>query len=310
MQSVHNPPVRAENWPLRPLSPVEYARYERRLGTRVIEADGVAWRRVRPLFYRPLLPFLILDPGGLKGPRGTRWGGYQHAVRTPEQANSTLAFLMFRDVATYGLECLEKKRRWEVRSAAKYFEVKRLKDVSELAAAHPVYLDFRRRTGYRHRQDRVRAERFRQWAEAVLGQYPVLVLGAMVGGELQAVSVCLLVERTLIYATFFARENALKRHVASLMLHVIRSWAAASETVWQIYVGMRKTGPARSVDAFYLERGCEVVLQPARYRVNPFLGQLLRILRPGLWNLLTGTVWTGGTSRAELLPAEGSETAG
>lgn len=279
------------NWPLRPLSLAEYAAYERRLGVRVVEANRVYWRRVRPLFYRPVLPLQMLDPTSVQGPREARWGGYQFAVRHSAEANSTMALLLFRDSDSYRLECLDKRRRWEVRTASQRFTIRPLESVSELRAAHSVYLDFLQRTKYRYRRDRARAERFLGWAEAVFLGRNVLVLGAFSSGEIQAVGICPTVDQTLIYATFFARETALKRHVASLMLHTIRSLAAGSGSVCQVYVGLRKNGVSRSVDAFYLERGCEVVLQPACSRVHLLTAWLLRVFQPGLWARITGTAY-------------------
>jgi hypothetical protein len=277
------------NWPLRPLSHSEYAAYERRQGAVVIEASGGYWRRVRPLFYRPVFPIQILDPTRVQGPCKARWGGYQFAVHHSAEANSTMALLLFRDSGSYRLECLDKKRRWEVRTASRRFTIRPLENVSELRAAHSVYLDFLQRTKYRYRRDRARAERFQGWAEAVFQGRNVLVLGAFSGGEIQAVGICPTVDQTLIYATFFARETALKQHVASLMLHTIRSLAAGSGSVCQVYVGLRKNGVSRSVDAFYLERGCEVVLQPACSRVHPLTAWLLRVFQPGLWARISGT---------------------
>lgn len=282
---------------LQPMTVAEYAAYEQRLGARVVEADGIYWRRVRPLFYRPLMPFEPLEASDLQKPKPARWGGYQHGVIDPAQANSTMAFLMFREAEKYQLECLDKKRRWEVRTGNRFFSIRPLENAGELAASHPVYLDFSRRTRYRYRRDRVRAGRYQKWAETVFQYRKNLVLGAFSEGEIQAVSVCTWVGQTLIYAIFFAREAALKRHVASLMLHTIRSVAAAGKDLRQVYVGMRKSGRAESVDTFYLERGCEVVMFPAYYRIYPLISKLLRILQPALWERVTGTAFLQAVNR-------------
>ena len=264
----------------------EYAAYEQRLGARIVETGGFFWRRVRPMFYRPVIPFEPLDVNELQKSKPSHWGGYQHVVHDPSQANSTMAFLMFRDAEKYQLECLEKKRRWEVRTASRFFTSKPLESAEELAATHPVYLDFLSRTRYRYRSDRVRASRYQKWAETLFQYQKNLVLGAFSEGEIQAVSVCTLVGQTLIYATFFARNTALKRHVASLMLHTIRS-AAAGKDIRQVYVGMRKSGRAESVDTFYLKRGCEVVMLPAHCHIHPLTGGLLRTFFPNQWARLT-----------------------
>lgn len=265
----------------------EYAAYEQRLGACIVEAGGFFWRRVRPMFYRPAIPYEPLDANKLQKSKPARWGGYQHVVIDLSQANSTMAFLIFSDAENYQLEFLDKKRRWEVRTASRIFSIRPLENAGELAASHPVYLDFLSRTRYRYRSDRVRASRYQKWAETVFQHRKNLVLGAFSEGEIQAVSVCTLVGQTLIYAAFFARNTALKRHVASLMLHTIRS-AAAGTDIRQVYVGMRKSGRAESVDTFYLERGCEVLMLPAHCHIHPLTGGLLRTLFPNQWARLTG----------------------
>jgi hypothetical protein len=87
------------------------------------------------------------------------------------------------------------------------------------------------------------------------------------------------VERTLFYSTFFARERALKLHVASLMLHTARAHAAACGWA-QVYAGLRKQGREAGVDEFYLQQarhagvsaGWRDDLGPARRRVARFGG--------------------------------------
>jgi hypothetical protein len=46
----------------------EFARFRRSLGERVIPANGVFWRQVRPLFYRPLLPYQEYPSKSVSGP--------------------------------------------------------------------------------------------------------------------------------------------------------------------------------------------------------------------------------------------------
>ena len=278
----------------------EYAAYERAMGARVLEAGGVWWRQVRPFFYRPLIPFQVLDPELVHPPRAARWGGFQHVVGESARANSRIMLLLFRHANEYRLESLEKKRRWEVRTALKNFQVRRLLEPEPLACeGHAVYLEFRRRTGYLYRADREDPERFAAWAATVVQTPKVLVWGAFEAGVLQAVAVGVPVEGTLFYSTFIARERALKHHVASLMLHTVRAHAATCGWT-QVYAGLRKQGREVSVDEFYLQRGCETVSLPARYRLNPLIESGLRLLMPRYMGKITGPVGRG-TGGAEPL---------
>lgn len=266
----------------------EYAAYERDMGARVAESGGVFWRRVRPLFYRPLFLLEPLDAGGVTPPAEARWGGWQFVVGDPARANGSIDVLLFRNASAYSLDRLEKKRRWEVRTAQRHFTVRRIESPRELTEAHPAYVDFQRRTRYGYRSDRVDARRFAEWAQAVFRHPKVRVLGAWEGGTLRAVSVLQRVGTTLLYSTFFASSGALHRHVASLMLHEVRRLAAESGCVDQVFAGLRKAGREASVDEFYLQRGCEIVRLPACLRVHPLTGWCLRMIRPGLWRRLSG----------------------
>ncbi len=266
----------------------ELAAYERAMGARIVESGGVFWRRVRPFFYRPLLPFEPLDLDSIKPPPQARWGAWQCAVTDAGRANGSLAFVMFRDAPAYQLDRLDKKRRWEVRTAARHFMIRPLTLPEELQRAHDVFVEFQQRTGYRYRSDRVDPRRYAAWAQEVFRHRGARVLGAFEGAQLRAIGIVHALLDTLIYATFFAAEQALQRHVASLMLHVVRQMAAGLAGVQQIYAGLRKHGADATVDQFYLLRGAEVVVQPAYVWVHPVAAWCLRRFRPDLLRRLRG----------------------
>lgn len=289
------------DWQLQPMSIGEYAAYERATGAVIAEAGGVFWRRVRPFFYRPMQPFLPLELNSVQPPRPARWGGWQCVVTDSARANSAMAFLMFRNAENYCLDELEKKRRWEVRTAKRFFSVRLLACAEELYPAHEVFVEFQRRTGYRYRSDRVNPQRFYQWAQEVFRHPKVKVLGAFTGPCLQAVGIVHRVGDTMNFSTFFAASEALRRHVASLMLHVVRVLAAEPPSVHRVFAGMKKWGTDASVDEFYLQRGCELKVLPAFYHVNPLVCCLLRLLRPDQWRRLTSPAF-GGASSEEAPP--------
>lgn len=268
------------------MTPGEYAAYERSMGATVLESDGIYWRRVRPGFYRPLLVFEPLNHLVVRPPYGAVWGGWQYVVCDWESANSRIHCLMYRRVHDYEVDSRAKRR--QIRSAERVFTVRRLNSPEELARAHGAYVDFQHRTGYKYRADRLDPARFMKWARDVFSNPRVLVLGACRDDLVHAVGIALLVEHTLVYSTFFASSDALKQNAASLVLHALRTVAAACSHVQQIFVGFRKTGKDAAKDEFYLQRGCEVVTLPARLHVHPVTGWLLRTFRPDLWRRLLG----------------------
>lgn len=264
------------------LTLAEFARAARQEGESVREVAGYPWREVRPFFFRPLLTHQELAPADTRAPFRARFGGYQHATPAGAPANSTMSFLIFPDARDYSLAKLHPTRRWEVRTAAKRFQVRPFSDCTEFKrTAHDVYVSFFNRTKYGYIRSRLHKEVFDRWADAVFSSSALLALGAFAGDELAAVSLSRCVGGTLRYSTYFARLEAMRSHVSSLMLHSIRTAAAESGDIDQIFVGMPKSSPEhRSVDDFYLHRGCIVQTRPAWLRLNPLVGWLLARLNP------------------------------
>jgi len=272
------------------MSVEEYADLESRLGARLEKVNGVWWRRVRPFFYRPLIAYQAINPAVCRPPLQSLLGGYQHVVPSDCEANSTIGSLMFTEAQEYSLDSLDSDHRRQVRTALKRFEVRNLTDRQAFKErAYPLYLSFLKRTNYRYLAGRARKTIFERWADLLFDLPAILKLGVFAGNELSAVSVSFLVEDTVIYATFFARSEAMNYHVSSLMLHTVRQSAAVRGDVRQVFVGMCKTGKNRSVDQFYLQRGCSVQHLPARLKINPFAKLLLRTFKPGLLQQLVGS---------------------
>lgn len=271
------------------MSAAEFGDSVRREGQRVFESDGIWWREVRPFFARPLLPYEPLAVSARNLPWRYRLGGSQWALTPGLPANSTLQMVMFRDAAGYRLEHLPHKRRWEVRAAARRFAIRTL-DRPDLikGPGHDVYAEFFARTGYGYRAGRVRKREFDAWVDTLFESRNVHVLGAFAGDALAAVAVFRVVDDTLVYSSFFARSDALKHHAASLMVHRLRELTAADGSVRQIFVGMRKSGPARTIDDFYLHRGGVICTVPAHLQLAPGVGWLLRTLRPELYRHMLG----------------------
>src|SRR5262245_53187266 len=112
-------------------------------GQRSVTLNGVPWLRIRPFFYRPLLPFQAFAPGASPAPSGAFLGAFQHAVPSAESANSTLNLLMFGDAASYSPANLDYNRRRQIKISSKAFQVRAITDPAEFKGkAYPVYLSF------------------------------------------------------------------------------------------------------------------------------------------------------------------------
>lgn len=267
-----------------------YGLASRRAGEKVICSEGQWWREVRPCFFRPILPFLSLCALS-RLPERAAFGGCQYpSDATGEPPNSCLAYILFKDAEHYNLDCLSGRPKTYVRSAEKSFHVGPIVDRNLVKdQGHTVYVEFHRRTSYGYLGNRVSKPRFDQWVDAQFGDPGLIALGAWSGRTLVAVSLSRIVGDCWVYSSFFASDAAARAQVANLMIHHVRTLAAAGASVKSVFVGMSKAGtPAATVDEFYLRRGASVVRRPSVLRINPIARWLLPHLRPALWYRING----------------------
>jgi hypothetical protein len=271
----------------------EFAGFERILGQQVFPVRGSYWKRVRLLFYRPLLPFQEFEPGSAGFPFLAFLGGVQHAVPLAEQGNSFLNYLMFEDAQAYVLDSLDYNRKRQVKQAAKKFEVRPVSDINEFKEkAYPAYLSFLERTQYQYGSRRKDRSFFCQWADKLFKIPQAVILGGYREGVLNGVSVSLLVEGTLCYTMFFCDTESLRLGLSDLMLHSVRQAVAESRCANRIFAGLYKGG--KGLDDFYLLRGCQLVKKPALLRLNPVAGFLLKCCWPAYYARLSGRFEANG----------------
>jgi hypothetical protein len=271
---------------LQQMSMVDFAAFERLLGQRVVRANDCYWSQVRPCFFRPLLPTQEYRLDAISAPWSASLGGFQCAVPPKEKANSSLNLLLF-DSEGYSLDSLDYNRKRQVKLAQKQFDIRPMTDVSEFKKnAYPIYLSFYERTRYYWGAKRRDRTFFSHWADALFQMPKVLILGGYQKGELRGVSLSLLVEDTLLYATFFCDTHSMRLYLSDLMLHAVRNIAAEHPHVRHIFAGMCKA--EEGLNDFYLLRGCNIVRKRAVLRVNPLAAFALRNLMPKQYATLQG----------------------
>lgn len=274
-----------------------FAAFERLLNRRAVFANGIWWVRVRPTFYRPLLPFEKSAGGLVKRPVLVRLGGFQHAVTSDSCANSSLNVLMFEEASAYSLDTLDHNRKRQVKQAAKQFSIALVRDREEFKEhAYAAYLSFYERTGYQFGSQRRNRRHFSKWTDALFVLPKVTILGGYREGQLRGVSVSLLVEDTLCYAMFFCDTDSLHRGLPDLMLHSVRESVAAGKYARRIFAGVYHGGGG--VDDFYLLRGCKIVRQPAYLYLNPLAAFFLRRFAPRQYARLLGQIGNVGREQS------------
>jgi hypothetical protein len=270
----------------------EFACYRRSFGERVIPANGVFWRQVRPCFYRPLLPYQEYPPESFSGAGLAFFGGFQHAVPPQGRTNSFLNLLIFEDPKSYFVGNLKGNERRETKRAAEAFTVSLITEVNEFKArAYPVYRSFYERTKYGYKSERRYEGSFSKWADALFQHPKMIVLGAYnKNRELGAIGIWQLVEDTLIYSMFFCETESLKKHVPGFMLHIMREAAAGCQAIRQIFVGNYKYSAAKGIDDFYLARGCKLVSKPAWLQLNSLTAFGLKHFAPVQYGRMVGDI--------------------
>ncbi len=266
----------------------EYAEQQIRLGTKVLFHNGIYWRKVRPFFYRPLLPVEGYVASTIDAPVG--WpSGFQYALAdgVGQQANSTMNFIMLDELHSYSLESLNHKRRQLIKRAAQQFQVRPLQNSMELKTqGHRVYLSFYHRTRYTYKQDRLRHDMFGDWIDTLFSSPKTILIGGYGPNGLAAVSSSYWVNHTLVYSTLICESEAMHRNLGELMFHEIRMLAARNSGIREIYV--RNYHGCNSLDQYYIYRGCRLVRKPARLEIPPTIQTMIRCIMPHKYRLLLG----------------------
>jgi hypothetical protein len=264
----------------------ELAAFEKAVGSKVVKVNGVWWRETKPFFFRPLNIMEEVQPNG-QYPKKSLLGGVQHRVEVGEISNSVLNYFIFDDLNSYSMENFNTKKRWEIRKGINNFLIKPVTDFEEfLNAGHDVYSSFYQRTKYKYRKDRIRKNRFGEWAKDLFNFPKILLLGAYQKEKLAAISISCFINDSIYYTTFFSKTEALALNVSDAMLHYIRGEAKDCENAKYIIWGMA-TGK-ENIDRHKLYRGCELVPFPAYFRLNPLIFHCIRLFWKNHYQRLKG----------------------
>ncbi len=274
--------------PLQKMSSAEYAAVERGLGAKVVERNGIFWRQVRPLFYRPVLP--VQEFSEPEAAKSFGWpNGFQYALTGAGRTDSALNFIMLDNAPDYSVESLGRRRKQLIRAAGQMFQVKPLRDLREFQrSGFNAYRSFYERTGYTHRADRKNEAAFQQWAKNVFSEPKVILLGGYGPDGLVGVSRSYWVGRTLVYATLFCETNSLKKNLGELMFHELRQLAAREKGIADIFVRNYQGG--NSLDNYYLMRGCKLVSKPAQLVMPAAIRAGIKYFLPKQHALLAGKI--------------------
>jgi hypothetical protein len=272
-------------WPV--MSEDEFARVEEDSGNTVVRRGGIWWRKVRTLFYRPLLPFQPYRPDSLKRAFGPL-AGYQHAVDPDQPFNSHFNLLIWDRLQEYSLSGVSQHTRSKVRKALENrIELAPVADTEAFVAeAYPVYRSFYSRTRYGFQSERQDREDFETWARKLLSHPKLLVLAALHEKKLVSIYISCRVGNAVVLKAAINSEEALRIHAPDLAIHHYREQASKIPEIRFLYDSFYQEH--ESVNTFKIRRGARVAAFPARLKIPAAFGPLLKVFRKNDYRQLIG----------------------
>jgi len=269
------------------MSEEEFAAVEADSGNTVVRRGGVWWRKVRPLFYRPLLPFQPYRSASLRGAFNP-FTGYQHCVEPGQPFNSHFNLLIWDRLQEYSLSAVSQHTRSKIRKAMENgVELNRITDMdSFIDRAFPVYRSFFSRTRYGFGSERRDRPAFEAWARGLLSHPKLMVLGAAHGGKLVSVYISCRVGDAVVLKAAINSEEALGLHAPALAIHNYREQASRIPEVRFLYDSFFQEHDG--VNTFKIRRGARVSAFPARLRIPAAAGFLIRTFRRNDYRQLVG----------------------
>jgi hypothetical protein len=264
----------------------EYAEFNRAMGVKVREENGVWWQQQRPFFYRPLFPLLELTSrNGDGNPRCL--GAVQHAVLQGEPYNSYMNFIVFEQPGSYQPTDLTKAKQRKILKGHKRVTIRTLLDQEEfIAQGYPVYLSFYERTHYSYKSDRRNPKIFAEWARALFRFPKVVVLGAYSQNKLLQIDISCLVENTLFQLSTINSNKARELQISDLVLHIEREHAAEHGEIKRIFSGLLAQN--EGLNKFKIERGACILAKPSYLHLHRGLLSLIKLVRKNLYHRLIG----------------------
>jgi len=282
----------------------EWAAYEMRVNrTPLVRVDGVWWRRVRSLFFRPLNVH-VAYPVGTRGPRlGMALGAVQFSVEQSDSARSFIRMIVGHAPQAYSASALPSNVQRDIRKGCRNHQIRWIQTADAMVEhGFHVYREFQQRTHYQHLIERLDQNGFADWVKRVFEFRDIRVLGAYHEDSLSAVAITFRVGETLHYSSYFGNAFSLGSCASDCMLHTVRTAAAAPDSgVSRVHSA--GAGMPRGLDNFYLRRGFKYFDQPALIRGNPLTLVVLRLMAPRAYRKLFGDNEDPGETAAERVGA-------
>ena len=265
----------------------KFAQLESATGEVVCNLSDTWWYRVRPFFYRPVLPTITIDPQKVKS-SFKKIRSFQHSVDNNHYHNSYLNFIVFDQVQEYDISKISKNCRRKIKRASRNgLTIRPIENLEELTEkGYPLYLIFYNRTKFSYRDDRREKIKFIKWCEELFKFPELSILGAFEGDELVSIDISCLVDDLIVFKEGINSPRGLKLRATDLILHMLRSEASKLENIKCIYVGY--VSQNQNINKYKLQRGAKVVSKPAYLHLHPSLLWTLKRVKENVYSRLVG----------------------
>jgi hypothetical protein len=262
------------------------ARWLRAGGARIVQRDGRHWQQAFPGFYQPLHFLARLPAREIVRPRLFAWG-YRAVLAEADagRANASLPIYVLPDLAAYGLQGLEGRRRHAINRAARAVDLVVL-DRPDILLEQG--LGIVHEAGARNPRNRGVADRhFAAWIEAGFSQPGPVFLAMLLDATMLGFSVGFAIEGVAYYDQHFIADAARSLNLDRLSFHAKVLMAQRTPGIHTMANGLDVPESAGLTD-FKASQGLVVADYPTRAVIHPLVDPLLRRHRPCQYYRLTG----------------------
>jgi len=273
---------------LEPADINEYAAWQKSLGHKIRQKNGVYWHELRTGFFQPIHLLTRLNVSQIKPPSAFYWGIRSGLKEEDENyANGSILYHTFPDFKTFGLHSLSKNRRKNIRKCFKNTDIIQVRDGQLLKnQGYDVVCSSLTRTRHRKIPDR---ERYLSGCTAYIntGDNSRMVLAGLVNGKLGGYLEICSVDGIAYVQTLYLATEAMKYCICSGLFFTIYMICQKSDHIIEMAIGQPVTGDDK-LNVFKKSMGQTIKSIPSRYKILFPVKPILKLKYPDKYYRLTG----------------------
>jgi hypothetical protein len=255
-------------------------------GARLLRHQGRYWEEPRRGFFQPMNVMARLKNDQATSPSPFYWG-YRAALVSEEGANGSIPMHVLDDVQNYHMNLLSSNRRYHLRKCLKVVEIVEVTGPSLFEAqGYDVIVSAQTRTGNPYRQLTTRDE-YVASLDRWMNCKPQLILAGLIDGKLGGYLVGYAIDGTAYIDVVDIATEALTTNISTGLHYVFVQICQRTPGIREV-VHSPHIPEDHALGVFKQGMGFTVKQIPAKIRMNPVMGKLLRWRRPFSYYRLTG----------------------